>query len=155
MSPAPDGGVAQTANTLRIIQLAMAGGIVMMAAVSGFIASSSVRVPGPQELGTIRLLSIVDLVFAAGAVAAAPLVYRSARGASPTLGSLQSARIARAALGEGAALLGATVCFLAGSNGALRAEPLYWLNAVPAVVFVAWAVKTLPTEDDLRAELGP
>ena len=154
MNEAPDDVVAAVANSLRVIQLAMTGGIAMLGLVVAFFYERSGMQPTPQAFSTQQTLSIVTIAYALLVPFIAPVLRRSALGEAPTMEKVQAARIVAAALGEGASLLGLVACFLGAMSGALRARPIYWLDAVPAAVFALWMLKTLPTEEDIRSELA-
>jgi hypothetical protein len=49
----PDGGAAAEANSLRLIKLAMAGGVGMLGATVLLFYEKSQRVPTPAELSTL------------------------------------------------------------------------------------------------------
>jgi hypothetical protein len=67
------------------------------------------------------------------------------------VGKLRSAIIPRLALFEGAAFFGITVCILAMLNGVLDAEPAFWLNLGPLLVFTAFGMQTFPTKERLTS----
>ena len=50
----------------------------------------------------------------------------------------------------GAALWGATICYQGFMNGRLAEEPIYWLNATPVVIFLAYALLSVPTQARLE-----
>jgi hypothetical protein len=63
-----------------------------------------------------------------------------------------AAFIIRAAMREGAALLGLVVAFLCAQQGVLRLYPAYWANAAPFVLFLVFAKMHWPTAENLAAE---
>ena len=63
---------------------------------------------------------------------------------------MRQAEIVRLALWEGPATLGLVVCFLGALSGDLAAQPLYWLNASTAALFLWNAWSLFPTVERLR-----
>jgi hypothetical protein len=61
------------------------------------------------------------------------------------LKKFQGVHILSCAFLEAGALFGVAACFLAANFGVLGAQPLYWLNAVPAGLFVIFVLATFPT----------
>ena len=55
--------------------------------------------------------------------------------------------ILRLALLEGSALFGLVVCQIAVVWGVLQVRPLYWLNALPAAIMIAYVVATFPSRE--------
>ena len=66
---------------------------------------------------------------------------------------LRGGRLILLAFRQGAALLGAVVCIMAGVSGQLFAAPWIPLNALPAVALLLVSVVTLPTPASLREEI--
>ena len=57
------------------------------------------------------------------------------------------AEIVRTSIFEGVAFFGVGICFVAAAWGVLQQAPVFWVNIVPAVAFVAWAVLNLPSRE--------
>lgn len=131
----------------------MAGGVVITSVCAVLLAVfAPARTPLP---GARELLPILSAVNALVAVVIYPLSSMLFRGVPGTTGAdaearLRSAVIARAALREGSGLLGATVCIIGALRGALAARPLFWLNMLTPLVFVAVTLLNLPTEASLQ-----
>ena len=60
------------------------------------------------------------------------------------------ATVIRAAGWEGAALFGLIVCLLGIIEDVFAANPIYWINLMPAAVFLMFAVFTFPTRARLE-----
>jgi hypothetical protein len=58
----------------------------------------------------------------------------------------QAGRLIELALREGAAFFGLVVCVLGIQNGALAARPIYWVNALSAILFLLYAAVTFPRQ---------
>jgi hypothetical protein len=53
----------------------------------------------------------------------------------------------------GATIVGCVTCFLAVFNNVLPELSLYWLNLVPAAIFILYAILSLPTKESITTEL--
>lgn len=152
---------ASELRALQVVQTALMGGVIIFGLVVVLLA---MRPPAagaaaiPQRV--LVLLSAVHAVIALGIWALAPIVQglllarlRAQAGPNAALiaGALRSALILRLALLEGPALFGLVICLLAATSGALRATPLYWLNALSALAFLAYGVLRFPTMERLEA----
>jgi len=123
--------------------------------------------PSRQDLrDALMLMSIVHALVAGLAWALTPLLtalqrrrtLQSARtgGGSPAeraVAALRGAVILRLALLEAPALLGLIICLLAVATGQMREQGLYWLNAVSAVLFIAFAALSFPTRERVETLL--
>lgn len=146
-------------RALQVVQAALMGGVFFFGLV---VVLFAIRPPAasatPIAPRVLLLLSALHAAGALGAWAVAPflqgllLARLGARmGAVGTVGALRSALVLRLALLEGPALFGLVICLLAGISGALRATPLYWLNALSAVAFIGYGVLSFPTVERLEA----
>jgi len=164
---------SQMIQALRIIQGAMAAGVVVFAGVVLYL-SYVVFGPSTSEPSTgdrlVDLLSMVNAVLACVCVILAWLVGRiPLRRFTPPaeldpiaevpedspvfaefVAALFPARLVRLAMLEGAGLFGLVVCLLAGLCGVVRARPAYLFNMLPAGLMVAYSVVTFPTRQLLR-----
>jgi hypothetical protein len=141
------------AQTLRVIALAMGGGLTMVA---GLVAlfNTGARTPTPVEIRTINALTTVAMVFTLLAIAASELLWRKLLKSAPgALGArVQTAFIARLACREAAGLLGLTVAYIAAINGVLRLYPAYWVDLAPFVLFLGFLAAHFPSAEKLTAE---
>lgn len=55
---------------------------------------------------------------------------------------------------HGARLVGLLTCFLGAASGFLAAEPVYWLNLISPLSFLAFSAAVFPTRDRLAGVLG-
>jgi hypothetical protein len=157
-APDIDQKLAPVAAVLRSIAAAMGAGIALLVAVDAFLCLKAVdRVPTPQSLRTVNLLTMIAMAYAFGGIVVSELLWRSTlRGATAeNVGATASkAFIIRSAVREGAALLGAVVVLLAATGGVLRLYPAYWANLVPAALFWSYLWAHWPTVAKLKAELA-
>jgi hypothetical protein len=165
----------------QVFQAAMGAGIALYAVVVLVLHATSTPQPGELEKD-VPILTGVNAVMAVGSWAAALLLpsfyVRAVRTGSPPfrgapglgapssgpetaagrcLGLARGVFILRIAFLESSALFGLTVCLLAVINGVIRKEPLYWLNALPAALVLAFVLATFPTRErilDLCAEFA-
>ena len=157
MNGAPDErtGALAAAAGLRVILLAMAGGVAMLAV---FVLVTYRRGPAApldaRAFATLRVFSLLDLLLSLSCWTTSAFLFKSLS-APRTPAAYQTASVARAALREGPALLGLIACFLGASSGALRVQPAYWANALPAAAFVGWVLASLPDESSVRQALEP
>jgi hypothetical protein len=141
-------------RALQILQLALMSGVTLFAAV--VVALSIVARPAMtgQALpaSTLRLMVLVHVAVAILAWGLGPLlqsiVHRQtdAAGAAGPLTGLRQGTMTRLALLEAPAILGLVICLLAQKGGVLRAQPLYWLNALSAAAFVVYGALSFPTQ---------
>lgn len=148
----------QDIRTIQIIHIALAMGVLLFTVVVFvlFLTVSSESEPAGSEL--IWLLTILQLVVAGSIYFVARIVFKrqlaavAASGTKDSLGyvgSIRTAMIVRLALLEGAALYGLVVCMLAVLNGAMNANPVYWINlagVVAMLLFVSW---NFPTRESI------
>jgi hypothetical protein len=146
------------ARFLRLIALAMGGGVAVLAAVAVWLdRSARGRLPDPRLVRFVNLATIVAMAAALALILVSEAVWRrmlaraSAKNADA---AVRGAFVARSALREGAALLGLLIVFLAAGSGVLRLYPAYWVNLAPTVLFWSYLYAHRPTLDKLRAELA-
>ncbi len=137
------------AQTLRMISLAMAGGLTLMA---GLVAwthfNYAGEAPAPERVRFINLMTTVAMGMTLAGIVFSEVLWRSLlRG-----GNVQAAFIARLAAREGAGLLGLTAAYLAAANGTLKAYPAYWVNLAPFGLFIGFLAAHWPTAERLSAE---
>ncbi|MCP4548794.1 MAG: hypothetical protein GY835_20230 [bacterium] len=155
-------------NALRIIYLSLATGVLLFLGVAVFLSwqgrNESVPPPDspliPLSLITVAMLLVCWVsafwVFDAG-FRPGKLGNRlrlsaeiNSRGtAEPSVTFLRGALLVRLAMLEAPALLGLVNIIRWITDGALRAQPLYWLNALPALLFIAFVIMTFPTRESL------
>ena len=169
---------AATVRGLQIISAAFAFGVVSFAGIVGLLSVITEQDPA-EDAGIIGLLSLVHLAMAlslwplafflharmlsAGASSATPngpgpddaptRHARSGNARGARLGAIRGATLIRLAMLEGAALFGLVICLLGTLEGVLRTEPKYWLNALSAVLFLAFVVATFPTRERVESQL--
>ena len=151
----PEDVPESVAATLRAILLPMAGGLCLLAAVTVFFYLKSAGVvPAPERVRAENTMTMFAMAVGAALIVASEAVWRHMLRTSPgTVGErLTVAFILRAAMREGAALLGLVVAFLCAQNGVLRLYPAYWANCAPFVLFLVFAKAHWPTAQNLAAE---
>ena len=163
------------AKALQLLQAAMALGVLLFGTVTGILyASGAGGAEARADASVETVLSVADAVMAVflwiGAIALFPACCRSpaaapsakhalsstAGGGTPgaaLAGRLRGAWILRLALLEGSALFGIVVCLIGALDGTLREQPVFWLNAIPAILFLVFAAATFPTRDRLLERL--
>ena len=116
-------------------------------------------------IDTVRMMTIVHLVFFAGAILGSRFLTRRqfsveslfAPPLPPDTQTLAERCVARQRVAvilglaplEGAAFFGLTVCIVGATNGTLQELPYYWINALSPTMFLAYGVVTFPTKDRL------
>lgn len=143
------------AQTLKIIASAMGLGLTAMA---GLVAwtwfNSAGKVPTPENVRFINLLTTIVMLVSVTAIVASEFVWRRIVKTSPgpLSGRVQTGYIVRLAMREGAGLLGLTAGYLAAANGTLRVYPAYWVCLAPYALFVGFLAAHPPTAEKLTAE---
>jgi hypothetical protein len=157
----------EAVRVLQLIHLAFLGTVSMLT--FGVVLVHYMYAPeaaaDAEAVGLIRMLSLGVLMMATAIYGTVMHLYprillraRPADAAPATPASdpatwflvrIRTAEILRLALLEAPALFGLVVCVLAAFNGVLHAHPVYWLNALPAVVLIAYATLNFPTLDRL------
>jgi len=157
-------------RTTIIIRIALMLGIVFFySAVLLIYALPLHRRAGMLDQETLTLLSMVHVVFAAGAVFVAfflsqrilrkDLLEKACSGKTPEdaaqvlLSLHRASTIVMMAPLEGGAFFGGVICMLAVTNGILAEYPLYWLNALSGIVVVMVGMITFPTRERILARL--
>lgn len=148
-----EGGLPGAVQTLRLIHLAMGGSIAMFAGIALYLYfTTAQKAPAPGDETFMRAFSMAVAVFGAGLWIASGFAYGSKlRGPGGFLARVQAAEVVRLAMREGAAFLGLIGCMQGAMNGMLAAQPLYWLNGLPAFAFWVFVVRSLAVEERLRA----
>ncbi len=59
-------------------------------------------------------------------------------------------RFIRLVMLSGAGIFGILSCFLISEDGVLTERPVYWLNAIPMIIFMTYAVMTFPMQTKLN-----
>ncbi len=135
----------------------MGAGVLALAATVVFVSGRAANAaPSPQALLRVRLLTVVSMFGTLVAIFASDIVWRQqllAADAAAAAARVPVAFILRAALREGAALLGAATALIAASCGALGAFPVYWVDLAPAAMFAAFLLSHWPSEARLKAEV--
>ena len=150
-----DGVSPAAAQQLKIIALAMGGGLTLMAGLIFWsYLNAAAKVPTPNEVRSINTLTTVMMVVALLSIVASEVVWRFILRKTPGALSVrvQTAYIARLACREGAGLLGMTVAYIAALNGVLRVYPAYWVNLAPLVLFLIFLATHWPSAERLTAE---
>jgi hypothetical protein len=150
---------------LQIIHFALAAGVFVFLVVTMFLPGSPVLLrPGVDDVLTI--LSMVHVIAFISAFAIGLFMYESqlrrdrlqsmGQGLSEqaardqVLGLLRRVTIVRLALLEGAAFFGLAVVLIAKMTGVANEAPVYWLNALSAVIFIGFVMFTFPTRDKIN-----
>lgn len=139
-------------RALRIIGFALAGGAATFATIATalpFITGGAAPTDGPPDAGLVQILSMVHgFLFMTTIVmaAAAPSVMA----AKVTAEQAHAPYILRWALVEGPALFGSVVVLLAGLNGLLPGENLYYLNLLSTVAMVTFVLTDLGRLKDME-----
>jgi hypothetical protein len=154
---APEAVPEEIAAHLRVILFAMAAGLCLLAAmIVFFYARSAGVVPDAAHVRLDNTITMVAMAFAAATIVVSEAVWRGVlRGAKgPLAQRVETAFLVRAALREGAALLGLVAALLCALSGVLRLYPAYWANFAPFGLFLVFAKLHWPTAENLAAETG-
>ena len=159
-------------RNMRIITLALAGGVLLFACIVVFLSMTTADPnalgtgftpdPAPETNSMLPMLSWVHLFAFVAAVFFAVVVggmieskqfdtFKSKMDSpeSAAYSAIQAGHIVKLAVLEGAALLGVVVCLLAAVSGQLREQPFYWINLTSAGLFILYALATLPTKEQV------
>lgn len=147
-----------TARSLRLIAGAMGASVAALAGVAAWVAlSPGAEPPSPGDVRLVNGLTTAVMGWTLAAVIAGEVLWRRAlrRVENPAHAdsAVRAGFILRVALREGPAALGLAAVALAGREGVLRAYPAYWVNAVPAALFLGFLAARWPALDALRAEI--
>ena len=158
MSGPADGLDEGMAKTLSVIAFAMGNGVALLTAVTLFLYfRSSAAVPTPQSLKLINMLTMLSAAGSFAAIVASEIAWKkmlTGAVAADVNAKTQTAFIIRAAMREGAALMGSVTLFLACQDGVLRAYPAYWVDLAPAALFWTFLYLHWPSLENLKAELS-
>ena len=157
---------------MRTVYIALGAGVLVFGFVIWNISTVATgRAPAEDTLRMMMILSIVHAVFALSVYAVSNFIYnlqfrpsrleRSAQEGvydprsrrvleDPAVNSLMIIRVAaiiRLALLEGVAFFGLAICMMGVKNGVMEIQPAYWLNALSAVVMLAFVAATFPTRE--------
>lgn len=145
----------EAARTLRIIAVAMAGGMAMMAGlVAWSCVNAAARTPTALEVRGINTLTIAVMALSFASIAASELVWRVVlRQAKGELSRrVLTAYIVRLALREAPGLFGLTAAYVGAVNGVLKLYPSYWVNLVPFGLFLGFLASHFPSAEKLTSE---
>lgn len=152
---------------MRVIHGAQSGGILVFAVVVWALAKG-----GGDAAGDTGFLPILSLLHAGAALVCAVVgtwmfnmqfsrkylekaLGRMEEGReSRMIAQFQTAHILRLSIYEGAVFFGLVVCFLAGSQGVLRAAPEYQANFLTPLLFLIYSAMTFPTAERVGREVG-
>ncbi len=144
-------------RAMQAIQAALMAGVLLFSLVVVLLAIRPQAAALATPPATLTLLSLVHGAMAIGIWSLAPMLQTAllararpesgASEAAAALAAIRSAGLLRLALLEGPALFGLVTCLLAARGGALREQPLYWLNALSAGAFLAYAALSFPTRE--------
>lgn len=155
---------AQTTRVPLIITLAMVMSLVLMTSVAGFLATQSNVQAGPEQMQLAWMLCytsaglsvLIPLGFVLGGFLMSPsrlkAVFQSSDAAYELIGLVNYAAVLPAAMMEAPGMLGAATLFIAGSQGAIKADPKIALCALAPLASCMALVLRMPTRDSvLRA----
>jgi hypothetical protein len=159
--------VKRPVQNLRVLQIALAASPMLFAGVIGFLFSRDglpPSSPSTQILDQMRIFSFVNFFLAAVMWMLGPLLRRQVLAGKSNLrvesdvyaGSIEKVLANRWVAGqlvvvttrEGCGVFGLTICLLAIKNGAFSVWPLLWLNAIPTVIFIVYAIASLPRDQE-------
>jgi hypothetical protein len=139
-----------TAQTLQLVYAAQLMGVAIFWLIVVYLAfRAGVGTPSPEDLHFAKQLSGVH-----GSLA--PLLWLAALRADLFYrGELKSLLIVKAALVEGAAMLGGLAGFISANSHVLSAHPEYWLNALSLLWMGGFFAMNWPSAERLRALSQP
>lgn len=154
--------------TSQVIQGAMISGVLAFTlAVAFMYTRGAMLTPGDTDLETVRMLTIVHLVFLTVNVGLSLFFTQrlfSPEGMKDALASddpegaarrcvmqQRTALVARLAVLEGSAFFGLAVCMIGAMNGVLRVTPAYWINLLSPFLLVSFGIATFPSRERLVA----
>jgi hypothetical protein len=148
VTPVPE----PAARPLRVLLAAMAAGLFLLAGVVVYFhLTYSGAAPDLRLVAFENRLTMGAMAGSAALIVASEAVWRGLLRAGGA-GSIPAAFLARAALREGAALLGLLAALLCAQHGVLAAYPAYWANLAPFALFLAFVRLHWPTAEGLAAE---
>lgn len=155
----------QTTRVPTLITFAMVMSLVLMTVIAGFLATQSKVQVQPEQLNlawalcfvTGGLSVLIPIGFAFGGVLLSPSrlkpVFQSSDAAYELIGLVNTAAILPAAMIEAPGMLGAATLFIAGSQGAINAEPKIALCALAPLASCMALVLRMPTRDSILRAL--
>lgn len=129
-------------KALRLIGWALAGGALMFATVATalpFIGAGGSPTGVEPDASTVQLLSIVHGALFLGGLTMAIVVPSQLAKKVPE-GQEQAPFILRWAMVEGSALFGSVIVLLAGLEGVLPDQPVYYANLLSTVAMVTFVL---------------
>lgn len=160
-------------RTLQIIQLAITMGVLMFGvilAIFYFSRQNALTQNSLSEQGKIvSLLTIVHIIIAVIGFAGGQRLYNlmvgwrgiTILGKNPSTQNLSAVdkcsralftgTIIRLAIYEGISIFGLIVCLMGILSGEIAAKPVYWGNALSAILFILLAVATFPTRSRIES----
>lgn len=142
----------QQVRALRLIGLALSAGAVLFAVVAsaiGLMGTSAGAADGPPDASLVQLLSMVHaFLFVTMLTMATFVPQQLARNLVPQ--QAQMPYVLRWALVEGAALFGSVIVLIAGTNGVLPDEPIYYANLLSTVAMVTFVFTDLGRLSDIK-----
>jgi hypothetical protein len=155
-------------NTLmnaRLIQASLGMGIALFFVVVLIAFIRGGAHPAEPTLGTMRLLRAMTIVntlllpvaWTLGRFLQGQIMKQSAYELAPGTLSPEDAQAARWLIGrilvlatrEGSAFFGLIVCQMGVRTGVIYAYPLFWLNALSAVLLILYVMVSFPDERDM------
>jgi hypothetical protein len=147
-----------TARTLRAVAFAMCNAVLALVALAVFFHFRSASlVPDPGMVKLVNGMTMLAMGLACAAIVLSEIVWKkmlAGATAADANRKVVSAYAVRAALREGAALLGCAALFVAAHSGVLRAYPSYWVDLAPAGLFISFLYAHWPSLARLKAELA-
>lgn len=142
----------QQLRALRLIGFALCSGAVLFAVVAtgiGLMGAGAEPTDVEPDTTLVQMLSMVHMFMIVTMLAMATIVpSKLAANLAPE--QAQMPYILRWALVEGAALFGCVVVLIAGTNGVLPAEPVYYANLLSVVAMVSFVFTDLGRLKDIE-----
>jgi hypothetical protein len=148
-------------KTLQVFYIALSTGVLVFFFVAFFfyVENTNLRLGASDEM--VGMLTVVHVIYAVAAYAAAALLYRralvKARAGADGAGSAESilaairlAAVVRLAIFEGVAFFGLVVLFIGAQTGMLQASPMYWVNLFSTVILFALVMRTYPSREHVE-----
>jgi hypothetical protein len=149
---------------LQTIYAAMLGGVVSAWAIVTWLIMNQQPPPKPDlQLPLLLSVTHAGLAFAAYSVAMVMdrMILKGVNTEeSPELQALdwlnqiQTLMITRVALLEGPAFMGFVVVLMSSLCGALKVQPLLWLNAASTAIMAAYVLSRFPSSETFRSVLS-
>jgi hypothetical protein len=142
---------------MKVIAGAMGMGVAMLWVMILFFYFQNARAASPENVRFINMMTAFAMGGTVAAIVASEAMWKSllSQAAPEEAGkAFTSAFIVRSACREGAAMMGSVTALLAALNGVLRANPAYWINAAPTVLFFSYLYVHWPSVENMEAELS-